>query len=68
MVGEHGDVLRASQLHLQHESLHDGLSAEGECSPMMEDTPTSTKHGCRRSFIGTIQGAVSREILVRGIH
>jgi hypothetical protein len=32
MVGEDGDVLRTSQLHLQQESPHGGISAEGEHS------------------------------------
>ena len=68
MVGEHGDVIRTSQLYLQHESLHGGISVEGESSPMVEDTPTTTEHGRRGCVMGTVQGTVLREVPFRGIH
>jgi hypothetical protein len=35
---------------------------------MVEDTPTSTKHGSRRRAMGTIRGVVPGEIFVRLIH
>jgi hypothetical protein len=54
MVGEHGDFLFTSLLHLRHEILHDGISAEGECSSMVENAPTSTKHGHRRCVMGVV--------------
>jgi hypothetical protein len=54
MVGEHCNVLHNSQLHLQHESMHGSILVEGECSSIMEDTPTSTKHGRRRHVMGTV--------------
>jgi hypothetical protein len=64
MVGEHGDVLRTSRLHLQHESLHGGISAEGECSSMVEDAPATTEHGLRRRVMGTVRGVVLGEVFV----
>jgi hypothetical protein len=54
MVGEHGDVIHNLRLHLQHESLHCGLSAEGEHSSMVENAPSITEHGRRRSVMGTL--------------
>jgi hypothetical protein len=68
MVGEHGDVIRTSRLYLQHESLHGGILVEGEISPMVEDTPTTTEHGRRRRVMGIVRGAVLGEVFVRGIH
>jgi hypothetical protein len=38
-------VLCTSRLHLQHEGLHGVISVEGEHSSIVEDAPTSTKHG-----------------------
>ena len=68
MVGEYGDVLHTSLLHLQHEILHGDLLAEGECSYMVEDVPTSTKHGRQRRVMGTVRGEVMEKSYVRGIH
>jgi hypothetical protein len=45
MVGEYGDVIRTLQLHVQHETLHEGISIEGERSYMVEDAPTTAEHG-----------------------
>jgi hypothetical protein len=68
MVGEHGNVLRTLRLHLQHESPHGGILAEGEHSSMVEDTLVTTKHGCQRSVMGTVRGVVPGEIFFIGIH
>jgi len=68
MVGEQGDVLRTSRLHLQHESSHGGILVDWEHSYMVEDAPTSTKHGHRRRIMGTVRGEVPGEVLIRGIH
>jgi hypothetical protein len=54
MVGEHGDVLRTLQLHLQIESLHGSILVEWECSSMVEDAPTSSKHGRQRHVTGYV--------------
>jgi hypothetical protein len=35
---------------------------------MVEDAPTSTKHGCRRCVMGVVRGTILREVLVRGNH
>jgi hypothetical protein len=35
---------------------------------MVEDAPTSTKHGRRRRVMGTVRGTVPGEVFVRGIH
>jgi hypothetical protein len=47
-------VLHTSQLHLQREGLHGIISAKGECSSMVKDSPTSIKHVHRRCVIGTV--------------
>jgi hypothetical protein len=64
MVGEYGDVIFTSRLYLQHEGLHGGLSAEGECSSMVEDAPATTEHGRRRRVMGTVRGVVPGEVSV----
>jgi hypothetical protein len=46
MVREHGDVLCIMRLHLEHDGLHGDISIERECYSLVEDTLTSTKHGC----------------------
>jgi hypothetical protein len=56
------------EIHLQHEGLHGSLLFEGELSSMVEDAPTSTKHGHQRRVMGTVRGAVPREVYFRGIH
>jgi hypothetical protein len=68
MVGEHGDVIHTSQLHLQHESMHGGLSVEGERSSMVEDAPTSIEHGLQRCVMIIVRGMVPGEVFVKGIH
>jgi hypothetical protein len=68
MVGEHGNVLCTSRLHLQHESTQGGLSTEGEHYYMMEDTPSTIEHGHQRRVMGIVQGAVLGEVFVKGIH
>jgi hypothetical protein len=40
-----GDVLRTSQLYLQHEGPPGGLLTEGECSSMVEDAPVAAECG-----------------------
>jgi hypothetical protein len=62
MVGEYGNVLRTSQLYLQHEGLHGGLSTEGERSSMVEDAPAAAEHGHGRRVMGTVRGTVPREV------
>jgi hypothetical protein len=64
MVGEYGDVIITSQLYLQHESPHGGLSAEGEHSTMVEDAPATIEHGYQRRVMGNLQGEVPREVSV----
>jgi hypothetical protein len=44
-IGKDGDVLRTSQLYLQHESPHGGLSTNGERSSIVEDAPATAEHG-----------------------
>jgi hypothetical protein len=51
-----------------HEGPHGGLSTEGECSSMVEDTPTPAEHGHRRRVMGTVRGTVLGEVSLRGIH
>jgi hypothetical protein len=51
-----------------NEGMHRRSSTKGECSSMEEDAPTSTKHGCQSRVRGTVQGMVSGEVIVRGIH
>jgi hypothetical protein len=45
MVVEYGDVVFTSQLCLQHEGLHGGISTEGERSYMVEDAISTIEHG-----------------------
>jgi hypothetical protein len=52
----------------QQEGPHGGLSAQGKCSSMVEDTPTSTKHGRLSRVMGKVQGMVPGEVIFRGIH
>jgi len=54
MVREHGDVLRTSRIHLQHEGTHGGLSVEGEHSSMVEYVVTLVKHGRLSRVMGTV--------------
>jgi hypothetical protein len=35
---------------------------------MVEDAPTSTKHGHRSRVMGTVRGMVLGEVIVRGTH
>jgi hypothetical protein len=35
---------------------------------MVEDAPTSAKHGRQSHVMGTIRGTVPGEVIVRGIH
>jgi hypothetical protein len=44
--------------------MHGGISVERECSSMVEDAPTSTKHGRRRRVMGVVRGMVLGEVLV----
>jgi len=64
MVGEHGDVIHTSRLHLQHEIIHGGISTEGECSTLVEDTATSTKHDQQRCVMGVFRGTVPGEVIL----
>jgi hypothetical protein len=43
--------------------MHGGISVEGECSSMVEDAPTSTKHGHQRCVMGTVRGTVPERYL-----
>jgi hypothetical protein len=51
-----------------HESTHGGLSFKRECSSLVEDAPTSTKHGRRRHVMGIVRGMVWERYLSKGIH
>ena len=68
MVGEYGDVFFTLRLYLKHEGMHEGVSNKGEHSSMVEDTPTIAEHGHRRRVMGTVRGAVSGEVFIKGIH
>jgi len=48
-------VLRILQFYLQLEGPLEGLSAKGERSSMVEDAPTSVKHGRQSRVMGTIR-------------
>jgi hypothetical protein len=48
--------------------LHGGLSTEGECSSMVENTPTVVERGYRRHVMRTDREMVPREVPFRGIH
>jgi hypothetical protein len=54
--------------NLQHKGTHGGLSAEAKRSSLVEDIPTSTKHGHQSLVMGTVRGMVMVEVIVRGIH
>jgi hypothetical protein len=41
-------------LHLQHEGPHGGFSTKGVRSSLVEDAPTSTKHGRRGCVMGIV--------------
>jgi hypothetical protein len=47
---------------LQHDDPHGGLQL-GERSSMVEDAPTSTKHG----HLSRVRGTVPGEVIVKGI-
>jgi hypothetical protein len=48
--------------------MHGGILDERECSSMVEENPTSTKHDHRRCVMGTVRGMISRELFVMEIH
>jgi hypothetical protein len=68
MAGEQGDVLHASRLRPPTRRSAWRSSAKGERSSMVEDTPTSTKHGRQSRVMGTVRGMVLGEVIVIGIH
>jgi hypothetical protein len=45
IVVEQGVCFTLRVYELQHEGLHGSLSTKGECSSMVEDTPTTAEHG-----------------------
>jgi hypothetical protein len=55
-------VLRILQFYLQLEGPLEGLSAKGERSSMVEDTPAPTEHGRGRRVLRTVRGTVPREV------
>jgi hypothetical protein len=68
MVGEYGDVIFTSRLFLQQEGPHGGLSTQGKCSSLVEDTTATIEHDRQRCVMGTVQQTFSREVPIRGIH
>jgi hypothetical protein len=59
MAGEQGDVLHTSRLRPPARRSAWRSSAKGEHSSMVEDAPTSVKHGRRSHVMGTVRGTGS---------
>jgi len=52
MVGEYGKMICTSQLYLQNEGPHGGISTKVERDSMVEDAPATIEHGHQRCVMG----------------